>query len=67
MAGLVPNGSLGEYEALTEEERGAMVMTGHGQCGEHWSTVVPGRVRQIGRREARSWAEQAAEAGAAGP
>lgn len=56
--GVVPNGSLGEYQVLTPGER-ARVVTVARDCG---AVVVPG-VSAYGSREARTWAEQAAEAG----
>lgn len=56
--GVVPNGSLGEYQVLTPEER-ARVVTVAVSTG---AAVVPG-VSAYGSREARRWAEQAAQAG----
>jgi 4-hydroxy-tetrahydrodipicolinate synthase len=56
--GVIPNGSLGEYQVLTPEERARVVRTAV-ECG---GVVVPG-VSAYGAREARAWAEQAAEAG----
>jgi dihydrodipicolinate synthase/N-acetylneuraminate lyase len=59
--GVVPNGSLGEYQTLTSEERAAVVTTAvaAAPAGFH---VVPG-VAAYGALEARRWTEQAAEAG----
>ncbi len=59
--GVVPNGSLGEYQTLTWEERAAVVTTAvaAAPAGFH---VVPG-VAAYGALEARRWTEQAAEAG----
>lgn len=56
--GVVPNGSLGEYQVLTPKER-ARVVSVAVECG---AVVVPG-VSAYGSREARGWAEQAAGAG----
>ena len=61
VAGLVPNGSLGEYEALTEEERGAMVKAAMDSAGT-LVNVVPGVSGKSGA-EARRWAEQAGNSG----
>src|SRR4051794_9980127 len=60
--GVVPNGSLGEYQTLTPDERRAVVETALAAAPEGF-TVMPG-VAAYGSREARAWAEQAAEAGA---
>lgn len=60
--GIVPNGSLGEYQTLSAAERAEVVRTAV-QCAPDGFSVVPG-VGAYGSREARSWAEQAAEAGA---
>lgn len=60
--GVVCNGSLGEYQALTPEERAEVVRTAVAAAPEGFS-VVPG-VGAYGAVEARRWAEQAAEAGA---
>lgn len=59
--GVVPNGSLGEYQTLTPEERTA-VMTAALAAAPAGFHVVPG-VAAYGALEARRWAEQAAEAG----
>src|SRR5215469_16408030 len=61
VAGLIPNGSLGEYETLTDAERAHLVSAA--------VTAVDGRIPVVpgvsGRSatEARRWAEQAATAG----
>lgn len=58
--GAVPNGSLGEYQTLTAEERARVVTTAVEVLGgEH---VMPG-IAAYGAAESRRWAEQAAEAG----
>jgi dihydrodipicolinate synthase/N-acetylneuraminate lyase len=60
--GVIPNGSLGEYQVLTKEERSEMVRCAIAAAPEGFH-VVPG-VAAYGANEARSWAEQAAESGA---
>lgn len=60
--GVVPNGSLGEYQVLTPEERARVVETAVAAIGG--SRVMPG-VAAYGQAEARRWAEQAGEAGCA--
>jgi 1-pyrroline-4-hydroxy-2-carboxylate deaminase len=60
--GVTPNGSLGEYQVLTDEERAAVVRTAVEAAPEGFS-VMPG-VAAYGAREARRWAEHAAEVGA---
>lgn len=60
--GVVPNGSLGEYQTLTPAERAAVVRTAV-EAAPAGFTVMPG-VAAYGAREARAWAEQAGEAGA---
>ena len=59
--GVVPNGSLGEYQTLTRQERARVVTTAVAAAPEGF-TVMPG-VAAYGAAEARGWAEQAAEAG----
>jgi dihydrodipicolinate synthase/N-acetylneuraminate lyase len=59
--GVTPNGSLGEYQTLTTEERARVVTTAVAAAPEGF-TVMPG-VAAYGAGEARRWAEQAAEAG----
>ena len=63
VAGLIPNGSLGEYEALSDAERAGIVTTAI-DAADGRVPVVPGVSAKSGP-EARRWAEQAAEAGAA--
>jgi 4-hydroxy-tetrahydrodipicolinate synthase len=58
--GVVPNGSLGEYQVLTPEERARVVETAVAAIGGE--RVMPG-VAAYGSAEARRWAEQAGEAG----
>ncbi|MFI6155286.1 dihydrodipicolinate synthase family protein [Kitasatospora sp. NPDC051170] len=60
--GVVPNGSLGEYQTLTDEERTRIVEVAVEAAGDG-SRVMPG-VAAYGSAESRRWAEQAAEAGA---
>ncbi|WFB10558.1 dihydrodipicolinate synthase family protein [Streptomyces sp. LX-29] len=59
--GVVPNGSLGEYQTLTDEERARVVRTAVEAAGDP-ARVMPG-VAAYGSGEARRWAEQAAEVG----
>jgi dihydrodipicolinate synthase/N-acetylneuraminate lyase len=63
VTGVMPNGSLGEYETLTDTEREQMVTTAVAAVGGR-IPVIPG-VSGRSAAEARHWAEQAAEAGAA--
>jgi dihydrodipicolinate synthase/N-acetylneuraminate lyase len=60
--GVVPNGSLGEYQTLSREDR-ARVVTTAVEASPPGFTVMPG-VAAYGADDARRWAEQAAEAGA---
>jgi dihydrodipicolinate synthase/N-acetylneuraminate lyase len=60
--GVVPNGSLGEYQTLSARDRAAVVETAVSASPEGF-VVMPG-VAAYGADEARRWAEQAAEAGA---
>ncbi|OIJ62851.1 dihydrodipicolinate synthase family protein [Streptomyces mangrovisoli] len=60
--GVVPNGSLGEYQVLTPEERARVVETAVAAVGG--ARVMPG-VAAYGSAEARRWAEQARAAGCA--
>ncbi|MFJ8661947.1 dihydrodipicolinate synthase family protein [Streptomyces sp. NPDC093795] len=60
--GVVPNGSLGEYQTLTDAERAHVVRTAVEAAGDG-DRVMPG-VSAYGSADARRWAEQAAEAGA---
>ncbi|MEW1699841.1 dihydrodipicolinate synthase family protein [Streptomyces sp. NPDC093249] len=59
--GVVPNGSLGEYQTLTPDERSRVVHTAVEAAGDG-ARVMPG-VAAYGSAESRRWAEQAAEAG----
>ncbi|HEY8453855.1 MAG TPA: dihydrodipicolinate synthase family protein [Natronosporangium sp.] len=59
--GVVPNGSLGEYQALDAAERAAVVETAVAAAPPGFA-VVPG-VSAYGSREAARWAQHAAEAG----
>ncbi|AYN38310.1 dihydrodipicolinate synthase family protein [Streptomyces dangxiongensis] len=58
--GVVPNGSLGEYQVLTADERRRVVETAVAAVGGE--RVMPG-VAAYGSAEARRWTEQAGEAG----
>ncbi|MER5320165.1 dihydrodipicolinate synthase family protein [Streptosporangium roseum] len=58
--GVVPNGSLGEYQTLTPEERAKVVETAVAAIGG--DRVMPG-IAAYGAAEARRWAEQARDAG----
>src|SRR5918996_6300237 len=60
--GVAPNGSLGEYQVLTDAERAAVVRAAVEAAPDGFS-VMPG-VAAYGAQEARRWAEDAAEAGA---
>jgi dihydrodipicolinate synthase/N-acetylneuraminate lyase len=60
--GIAPNGSLGEYHVLTDEER-ARVVTLAVEAAPPGFTVMPG-TGAYGAAEARQWAEQARDAGA---
>src|SRR5688572_11775509 len=60
--GVVPNGSLGEYQTLSAADR-ARVVTTAVEASPAGFTVMPG-VAAYGADEARRWAEQAADAGA---
>ncbi len=59
--GATPNGSLGEYQTLSADERAAVVRTAVDAAPEGFA-VIPG-VAAYGAREARRWAEQAQETG----
>ncbi|MFH8607264.1 dihydrodipicolinate synthase family protein [Streptomyces sp. NPDC018029] len=59
--GVVPNGSLGEYQTLTDDERARVVRTAVAAAGDG-ARVMPG-VAAYGSAESRRWADQAAEAG----
>ncbi|WP_407555285.1 dihydrodipicolinate synthase family protein [Streptomyces sp. Pv4-95] len=60
--GVVPNGSLGEYQTLTDDERARVVRIAVEAAGDG-DRVMPG-VSAYGSAASRRWAEQAAEAGA---
>ncbi len=60
--GVCPNGSLGEYQTLTDAERAAVVETAVAAAPEGFG-VMPG-VSAYGALEAARWTEQAAQAGA---
>ncbi|MFD7493909.1 dihydrodipicolinate synthase family protein [Streptomyces sp. NPDC059832] len=60
--GVVPNGSLGEYQTLTDSERDQVVRVAVEAAGDG-RRVMPG-VSAYGSAESRRWAEHAAEAGA---
>lgn len=60
--GVAPNGSLGEYQTLTPEERAQVVKVAV-QAAPKGFTVMPG-VAAYGTAEAVRWAEQAGAAGA---
>ncbi|WP_455359552.1 dihydrodipicolinate synthase family protein [Streptomyces sp. SYSU K21746] len=62
--GVGPNGSLGEYSSLTDEERRTVARTAIEAVGGS-GTVVVG-VHGAGSHQARHWAEVAAEDGADG-
>jgi 4-hydroxy-tetrahydrodipicolinate synthase len=62
--GVVCNGSLGEYQTLTPEERARVVETAVSAATAAGGIVVSG-VAAYGAQESRRWTEQAAEAGAA--
>ena len=61
--GVIPNGSLGEYQVLTQEERSKMVEVAIAAAPKGFN-VVPG-VAAYGAVESRRWAEHAQKAGAA--
>ena len=60
--GAIPNGSLGEYQVLTPEERTQVLKTAL-EAAPAGFNVVPG-VAAYGAAESRRWTEQAAELGA---
>jgi dihydrodipicolinate synthase/N-acetylneuraminate lyase len=60
--GVAPNGSLGEYQTLSDDERAAVVRTAI-EAAPQGFTVMPG-VGAYGALQSRRWAEQAGEAGA---
>lgn len=60
--GAAPNGSLGEYQNLTEQERAQVITTAVDAAPEGFSIMAG--VSAYGALEAAHWAEQAQEAGA---
>ncbi|WP_405069646.1 dihydrodipicolinate synthase family protein [Kribbella sp. NBC_01510] len=62
--GVGPNGSLGEYSSLTDDERRAVARTAIEAVGDDGIVVVG--VHGVGAHQARAWAEKAAEDGADG-
>ncbi|GAA3748407.1 dihydrodipicolinate synthase family protein [Streptomyces tremellae] len=62
--GVSPNGSLGEYQVLTPQERADVVRAAVEAAPEGFS-VIPG-TGAYGAAESRRWAEQALESGAHG-
>ena len=60
--GVIPNGSLGEYQVLTPDERSKIVEVAIAASPKGFN-VVPG-VGAYGAMESRRWTERAAEAGA---
>ncbi|MFK4082788.1 dihydrodipicolinate synthase family protein [Kribbella sp. NPDC020789] len=62
--GVGPNGSLGEYSSLTDDERRAVAKTAIDAVGNDGVVVVG--VHGVGAHQARAWAEKAAEDGADG-
>lgn len=62
--GVGPNGSLGEYSSLTDDERRAVARTAIEAVGDDGVVVVG--VHAAGAHQARAWAETAAEDGAHG-
>jgi len=61
--GLTPNGSLGEYQTLSDDERARVIEVALAAAPAGFN-VIPG-VAASGWRESVRWAEQAAAAGAA--
>ena len=62
--GVGPNGSLGEYSSLTDDERRAVARTAIEAVGDDGVVVVG--VHGVGAHQARAWAEKAGEDGADG-
>ncbi|GAA5148546.1 dihydrodipicolinate synthase family protein [Nocardioides marinquilinus] len=62
MDGVVPNGSLGEYQTLTEQERARVVETAVEAAPEGFAVMAG--VAAYGALESCRWIEQAAKAGA---
>jgi 1-pyrroline-4-hydroxy-2-carboxylate deaminase len=61
--GITPNGSLGEYQTLSDDERARLVTTAMEAAPDGFA-VIPA-VGAYGSRDSVRWAAQAAEAGAA--
>jgi 4-hydroxy-tetrahydrodipicolinate synthase len=61
VAGVIPNGSLGEYETLSDDERAAVMRTALETVGDS-AEVIPG-VSGKSAAEARRWTELAADGG----
>jgi dihydrodipicolinate synthase/N-acetylneuraminate lyase len=62
--GVGPNGSLGEYSSLSDDERRAVAKTAIEAVGDDGVVVIG--VHGVGSHQARAWAEKAAEDGADG-
>ncbi|MFG1907675.1 dihydrodipicolinate synthase family protein [Kribbella sp. NPDC048928] len=62
--GVGPNGSLGEYSSLSDDERRAVARTAIEAVGDDGIVIVG--VHGVGSHQARAWAEKAAEDGATG-
>ncbi|KAA9394900.1 dihydrodipicolinate synthase family protein [Kocuria coralli] len=62
VTGVAPNGSLGEYQTLTDEERARVVTTAVEAAPEGFGIMAG--AGSYGAHQARHWVEQAAEAGA---
>ena len=60
--GVIPNGSLGEYQVLTPEERAKMLEVAI-EAAPKGFNVVPG-IAAYGAKESCKWAEHAQKAGA---
>jgi 4-hydroxy-tetrahydrodipicolinate synthase len=60
--GVIPNGSLGEYQVLTAQERATLLETAIAAAPAGFSVIAG--VGAYGAAESRRWAEHAAEAGA---
>jgi 4-hydroxy-tetrahydrodipicolinate synthase len=62
--GVGPNGSLGEYSSLTDDERRSVARTAIESVGDDGIVIVG--VHGVGSHQAKKWAELAAEDGADG-
>lgn len=60
--GVIPNGSLGEYQVLTADERATLLETAIAAAPKDFAVIAG--VGAYGATESRRWAEHAAEAGA---